>query len=92
MAIELVTQEKMDLSSVKQDASMLGHRNFVELFEDENVAEQRKHNIAWHVAHFVTLNGITKNDLQAMLKFIMEEFFYQEPEKPILTVIKGKEE
>ena len=57
MAINLVTQEMMDLSSIKQEPIRLGHQTFVELFDDPDVSEELKHNIAWEVAHFITLNG-----------------------------------
>ena len=90
MAINLVTQEMMDLSSVKQEPGKIGHRNFVDLFDDPAVSEELKHNLAWKVAHFITLNGLTKAELQAMLRFIMEEFFHEVPAKPQLTVIEGK--
>jgi hypothetical protein len=90
MAMELVTQEMMDLSSVKQERVKIGHRNFVDLFDDPAVSEELKHNLAWKVAHFITLNGLTKAELQAMLRFIMEEFFHEVPAKPQFTVIEGK--
>lgn len=90
MAINLVTQEMMDLSSIKQEPIRLGHQNFVELFDDPDVSEELKHNIAWEVAHFITLNGLTKAELQAMLRFIMEECFDVVPAKPQLEVIQGK--
>ena len=92
MAIHLVTQEMMDLSSVKQEPIKTGHRNFAELFDDPDVEDQLKYNIAWNVAHFITLNWVTRVELQAMLRFIMEQFFYEEPAKPTLTVIRGQEE
>ena len=92
MAINLVTQEMMDLSSVKQEQAKIGHRNFVELFDDPAVSEELKHHIAWRTAHFITLNGLTKAELQAMLRYIMEEFFHEEPAKPTLTVILGRGE
>ena len=91
MAIELVTQEMMDLSSVKQEQVKAGYGSLADLFTDPAADEDHKHWIAWQVAHFVTLYGVTKADLQAMLRFIMEEFFH-EVKKPALLVIKGKEE
>ena len=45
MAINLVTQEMMDLSSIKQEPIRLGHQTFVELFDDPDVSEELKHNI-----------------------------------------------
>lgn len=92
MAIQLVTQEMMDLSSIKQEPIKTGHRNFAELFDDPDVPEQLKYNMAWKIAHFITVNGLTKAELQAMLRFIMEQFFHEEPAKPTLTVIRGREE
>lgn len=88
--MELVTQEMMDLSSVKQEQVKAGYRSLADLFADPDGDEDHKHWIAWQVAHFVTLNGVTKADLQAMLCFIMEEFFH-EVKKPTLLVFKGKE-
>lgn len=91
MAINLVTQEMMDLSSIKQDKIIKDHRNFAELFDDPDVPDEVKHFYAWKAAHFITINGFTKAELQAMLRFIMEEFFHAEPAKPQLTVIEGKD-
>lgn len=91
MAIELVTQERMDLSSVAQERVKAGYRTLADLFADPAGDKDHKHWIAWQVAHFVTLNGVRKTDLQAMLRFIMEEFFH-EIKKPALMVFKGKEE
>lgn len=91
MPIEFISQEMMDLSSVKQEPVKAGYRSLAELFADPKGDEDQKHWLAWQVAHFVTLNGITKVDLQAMLRFIMEEFFH-EVKKPALLVIKGRED
>lgn len=90
MAVELVTQEMMDLSSVAQERIRAGYRSLADLFADPDGDEDHKHWIAWQTAHFVTLNGVTKSDLQAMLRFVMEEFFH-EAKKPTLLVFKGKE-
>ena len=44
----------------------------------------------WSKSGWCWMNGLTKAELQAMLRFIMEECFDVVPAKPQLEVIQGK--
>lgn len=85
----LITQEMMDLTGIPQDGPRK-YDNFKDWLNDQNISESKKYKLLWMVAHFETLNGFTKKDLQDMLCWICEEVLeVAHSAAPMLRVIDG---
>ena len=92
----LYTQEKMDeglLPAAKEEKR--GYDSFKEFFEDPKVSNQRKLNIVGQFTRFVTLNGLTKQDLHAALKWLFDQGYefvdvFEQPAPPKLELLKGE--
>ena len=64
--------------------------SFVEMFADENYPDEKKlYSLAW-VCSLATLNSVTKDELVAMLRWVVNENYYWKipEEKPKLRVVK----
>ena len=57
------------------------YNSIAEMFQDPNHDEQKKLEFIWLVKKFETLNGITKADLHAMLKWLAEYALEEEVEE-----------
>lgn len=68
----LFTQEMMDLAGIQQNGPRK-HDNFKDWLADPQISEDRKYRLVWQVAHFETLNGFTKKDLQDFLRWLCED-------------------
>ena len=85
----LITQEMIDLTEITQNGPRK-HDNFKDWFADPQIDEGKKYQLIWQVAHFETLNGFRKKDLQDMLCWLCEEALYVEHDtRPHLTVMEG---
>lgn len=85
----LITQEMMDLTGIPQNGPRK-HVNFKDWLADSQIDEGKKYRLIWQAAHFETLNGFTKKDLQDMLCWLCEEVLQVEHHaRPALTVIEG---
>ncbi len=73
--LELWSQERMDMKTVPLPDKR-GYKSFVEYIEDDAVPSEKKINIIWKLAHMPTLNGVTKGELQTMLKWLVEHHYY----------------
>lgn len=73
--LELWSQEHMDTRVVplphKKD-----FKDFKEYVKSDSVPDEKKITLVWKVAHLETLNGVTKAELQSMLKWVIERFYY----------------
>lgn len=73
--LELWSQERMDTRIVplpyKKD-----FKDFEEYVKSDSVPAEKKITLVWKVAHLETLNGVTKAELQSMLKWVVERFYY----------------
>lgn len=73
--LELWSQERMDTRVVplphKKD-----FKDFEEYVKSDSVPAEKKITLVWKVAHLETLNGVTKAELQSMLKWVIERFYY----------------
>ncbi len=81
----LYTQERMPVDVVpKAKPKEQGYSSFKEMFEDPNCSSDRKLQIVGQIYRFVTLNSVTKDDLHAMLKFMVDEYceWEEAPKKP----------
>lgn len=71
----LWSQERMDESVVPLPEKREVFNSFADMFESEFVEDEWK--IKWiaQVQRFITLNGVTKADLQAALRWIFNRFY-----------------
>lgn len=73
--LELWSQERMDTKVVplphKKD-----FKDFEEYVKSDSVPHQKKIILIWKIAHLETLNGVTKAELQSMLKWLVEHHYY----------------
>lgn len=94
----LYTQEKMDeslLPEAKEEKK--GYDSFKEFFEDPKASNQRKLNVVGQFTRFVTLNGVTKRDLHAALKWLFDQGYefvdvHEPPNVPKLEILKEEQE
>ncbi|MBQ8708497.1 MAG: hypothetical protein IJ523_10460 [Succinivibrionaceae bacterium] len=86
----LFSQEMMDLTGTPQNGPRK-HNNFKDWLADTQIGANKKYRLIWQVAHFETLNGFTKKDLQDMLRWLCEEVLGVTRDiRPNLTIIEGK--
>ena len=93
--ISFYSQEKMgDDVLPKAKEAKKTYKTYKEFFQDPDAREQGKINFIAEIIRFETLNGLTKADLQAALKWIFEENyeFVSEERRPGFRVIRGNKE
>lgn len=91
----LYSQEKMgDDVLPKKDKVKREYKTFKEFFEDPNAEDQKKLDMVGQFIRFETLNGVTKSELQAALKWLFEQNyeFVQSSDLPGFRLIKGGKE
>lgn len=88
---EMYMQESMSPDIVPLAKGEKEYKNFAEWLMDPEADEQKKRNWIWEVKDFVTLNCITKKDLQAALKFMAEDCYHVES-KPRLAIVEDGEQ
>ena len=54
---------------------MAKNRMFKDCIADNTIPDGKKINLIWEIAHLETLNGVTKDDLQAMLRWLVEHHY-----------------
>ena len=66
------------------------YKDFVELFEDKSCCEDIKLSVLGNVLQMATHNSVTKAELLAMLRWVVDEnYYWEKPEpKPNLRVVK----
>ena len=66
------------------------YKDLAELFDDDNCCEEIKLQVLAKVLQMATHNSITKSELLAMLRWVVDEnYFWEKPEpKPNLRVVK----
>lgn len=78
--LELWSQERMGTKLVPLPDKE-GFRDFGEYVKSNSVPAEKKITLIWKIAHLETLNGVTKDELQSMLKWLVEHWAYL-PEPP----------
>lgn len=73
--LELWSQERMDTRVVPLPDKK-GFRDFGEYVKSNSVPAGKKITLIWKIAHLETLNGVTKAELQSMLKWLIEHHYY----------------
>lgn len=82
-------QETMPTNIVPLSKGQKAYESFADWLSDPDADEQKKRDWIWEVKDFATLNGITKKDLQAAMKFMAEDCYYAEPVQRISIVKDG---
>lgn len=89
----LFSQERMDDSFVPT-AKKKGFDSFKEFFESPEISNQKKLDQVGQFSQFVTLNGLTKADLHAALKWLFDQGyeFVDVDQPPKLRLIRGEKD
>lgn len=91
----LYSQEKMGEDVLpKANKAKREYKTFKEFFEDPKAADQSKLDMVGQFIRFETLNGVTKSELQAALKWLFEQNyeFVQSRDLPGFSLIRGGKE
>ena len=70
--LQLWTQERMPVDIVPLPEKK-GYDSFEELFDDPKCPIDKKLRILAQIVRFETLNGLTKRDLHAMVKWLVNQ-------------------
>lgn len=70
--LQLWTQERMPVDVVPIPEKK-GYDSYEELFDDPKCPIDKKLRILAHIVRFETLNGLTKRDLHAMVKWLVNQ-------------------
>ena len=90
--MELYSQEKMgDDLLPKPKETKREYKTLKEFFEDPKALDQSKLDMVGQLIRFETLNGVTKAELQAALKWLVEQDYEFVPsrELPGFRLLKG---
>lgn len=68
-----------------------GHSTFAQVFEDKEVPIENKLRIAGWIYKFETHNGFTKNDLVAVIRWLIDQNYDWVPDKAHLKVVPPEE-
>ena len=63
-------------SMMESGRAVLNKCELVKAMAYYDVPAEKKITLVWKVAHLETLNGVTKAELQSMLKWVIERFYY----------------
>ena len=63
------------------------HATFAQAFEDPEVPMEWKLKIIGYVYKFETHNGFTKNDLVAIIRWLVDQNYEWKPEKPKIAKV-----
>lgn len=69
---KLVSQERMP-ESVVPLAEKRGNGTWEEVFDDPHIPYDKKLHLVMQFCDFETLNGVTKKDLQTILRWVVNE-------------------
>lgn len=58
-----------------------GYQTFAQMFEDDKCPAEAKLKLAGWIYKFETHNGFTKNDLVAVIRWLIDENYEWKPEK-----------
>ena len=78
---------QMMMDNLPKPDKPAGYQTFAQLFEDKNCPTESKLKILGWVYKFETHNGFTKNDLVAMIRWLIDQNYDWVPEKN-LKVLK----
>ena len=73
--LEPWSQERMDTRVVPLPCKK-GVKDFEEYVKSDSVPAEKKITLVWKITHLETLNGVTKAELQSMLKWLIEHHYY----------------
>lgn len=71
----IYSQERMDEALVPLPEKREVYQSFADMFASDFVEEKWKLNWIMHIQGFETLNGVTKHDLQAALKWLFNKHY-----------------
>ena len=83
-------REQIRMAEMPDPDKPIQYKNLVDLFEDENCPEDRKLSIMAHIYKMATHNSVTKAELIAILRWVIDENYdWVPPEpEPHLKVVK----
>ena len=84
---DMYMQERMSPDIVPLAKGKKVYKSYADWLMDPEADERLKRNWVWAVKDFVTLNCITKKDLQAALRFMAEDCYHVES-KQRLSIVK----
>lgn len=85
---EMYMQESMSPDIVPLAKGKKEYKSFADWLMDPDADEQQKMNWIWQVKEFVTLNCVTKKDLQAAMRFMAMQCYEAVPVPPRLSIVK----